>query len=144
MRLYTVNAGYFKLDGGAMFGVVPKSMWYKANPCDDNNMCSWAMRCLLVDTGDSDAIVRGDDAVIRLPRHAARDVRQFRVEFGRLIALDFPRERWLENRVVAQRRKNRLPRQREAQLAIDFDDWFAAASVHIGLLTVRSVSRSLR
>ena len=52
MRLFTINSGYFKLDGGAMFGVVPKSMWYKANPSDDNNMCSWAMRCLLVETGD--------------------------------------------------------------------------------------------
>jgi glyoxylase-like metal-dependent hydrolase (beta-lactamase superfamily II) len=52
MKLYSVNAGHFKLDGGAMFGVVPKSLWNKANPADDNNMCSWAMRCLLVDTGD--------------------------------------------------------------------------------------------
>ncbi len=49
MRLFTVNAGYFKLDGGAMHGVVPKSMWNKANPADENNMCSWAMRCLLIE-----------------------------------------------------------------------------------------------
>lgn len=52
MKLYTVNAGHFKLDGGAMFGVVPKSLWNKANPADDNNMCSWAMRCLLVEHGN--------------------------------------------------------------------------------------------
>lgn len=52
MKLYTVNAGYFKLDGGAMFGVVPKTIWNKANPADDNNMCSWAMRCLLVQHGN--------------------------------------------------------------------------------------------
>src|ERR1051325_5205979 len=52
MRLFTVNAGYFKLDGGAMFGVVPKSMWNKVNPADDNNMCSWAMRCLLIEHGN--------------------------------------------------------------------------------------------
>jgi glyoxylase-like metal-dependent hydrolase (beta-lactamase superfamily II) len=52
MRLFSINAGYFKLDGGAMFGVVPKSMWQKANAADENNMCSWAMRCLLIDTGD--------------------------------------------------------------------------------------------
>jgi glyoxylase-like metal-dependent hydrolase (beta-lactamase superfamily II) len=51
MRLYSVNAGYFKLDGGAMFGVVPKTIWNKLNPADDNNMCSWAMRCLLVEDG---------------------------------------------------------------------------------------------
>ncbi len=51
MRLYSVNAGHFKLDGGAMFGVVPKSIWNKLNPADDNNMCSWAMRCLLIEDG---------------------------------------------------------------------------------------------
>ena len=53
MRLYTVNAGYFKLDGGAMFGVVPKTMWNKANPADADNMCSWAMRCLLIEHGNN-------------------------------------------------------------------------------------------
>lgn len=50
MKLYSVNCGHFKLDGGAMFGVVPKSIWNKLNPADENNMCSWAMRCLLVET----------------------------------------------------------------------------------------------
>ena len=49
MKLYSVNSGHFKLDGGAMFGVVPKSIWSKINPADENNMCSWAMRCLLVE-----------------------------------------------------------------------------------------------
>jgi len=49
MKLYAINAGHFKLDGGAMFGVVPKSMWNKLNPADENNMCNWAMRCLLVE-----------------------------------------------------------------------------------------------
>ena len=52
MKLYTINTGYFKLDGGAMFGVVPKSMWNKLNPSDENNMCSWALRCLLIEDGD--------------------------------------------------------------------------------------------
>lgn len=51
MKIYSVNAGYFKLDGGAMFGVVPKSIWNKLNPSDENNMCSWAMRCLLIEDG---------------------------------------------------------------------------------------------
>jgi len=51
MNLYTINTGFFKLDGGAMFGVVPKSMWNKLNPADDNNMCSWALRCLLIEDG---------------------------------------------------------------------------------------------
>ena len=52
MNLYSINTGYFKLDGGAMFGVVPKSIWNKLNPSDDNNMCSWALRCLLIEDGD--------------------------------------------------------------------------------------------
>ena len=49
MNLYSVNHGYFKLDGGAMFGVVPKSIWNGLNPADDNNMCSWALRSLLIE-----------------------------------------------------------------------------------------------
>lgn len=52
MKLHTIDTGYFKLDGGAMFGVVPKSIWQKLNPADENNMCNWAMRCLLVEDGD--------------------------------------------------------------------------------------------
>jgi len=52
MKLYTINTGYFKLDGGAMFGVVPKSIWNKINPSDVNNMCNWALRCLLVEDGN--------------------------------------------------------------------------------------------
>jgi glyoxylase-like metal-dependent hydrolase (beta-lactamase superfamily II) len=52
MKLYSINTGYFKLDGGAMFGVVPKSIWNKLNPADENNMCSWALRCLLIEDGD--------------------------------------------------------------------------------------------
>ncbi len=57
MRLFSVNAGHFKLDGGAMFGVVPKSMWNKANPADSNNMCSWALRCLLIEHGNNRILV---------------------------------------------------------------------------------------
>ena len=52
MLLYTIETGRFKLDGGAMFGVVPKSIWQKLNPPDENNMCTWSMRCLLVQEGD--------------------------------------------------------------------------------------------
>ena len=50
--LHVINTGYFKLDGGAMFGVVPKSIWNKINPADENNLCNWAMRCLLVEEGN--------------------------------------------------------------------------------------------
>jgi glyoxylase-like metal-dependent hydrolase (beta-lactamase superfamily II) len=50
MNIKVINTGFFKLDGGAMFGVVPKSIWSKVEPADDNNMCTWAMRCLLIET----------------------------------------------------------------------------------------------
>jgi glyoxylase-like metal-dependent hydrolase (beta-lactamase superfamily II) len=49
MKLYCIDTGYFKLDGGAMFGVVPKTMWEKLNPPDAQNMCTWALRCMLVE-----------------------------------------------------------------------------------------------
>ncbi len=52
MTLHTINTGFFKLDGGAMFGVVPKSLWQKINPADEKNLCSWAMRCLLIEDGN--------------------------------------------------------------------------------------------
>nr|MCU0336184.1 MBL fold metallo-hydrolase [Chitinophagaceae bacterium] len=52
MKLYSINAGYFKLDGGAMFGVVPKVIWSKLVPPDEKNLCNWAMRCLLIETGN--------------------------------------------------------------------------------------------
>ncbi|HMF70665.1 MAG TPA: MBL fold metallo-hydrolase [Flavitalea sp.] len=51
MQLYTIDTGYFKLDGGAMFGVVPKSIWNRLQPADSNNLCTWAMRCLLIEDG---------------------------------------------------------------------------------------------
>ena len=52
MKLHSIHAGNFKLDGGAMFGVVPKVIWNKINPADENNLCSWAMRCLLIEDGN--------------------------------------------------------------------------------------------
>lgn len=52
MKLYPINTGHFKLDGGAMFGVVPKALWQRTNPADQNNLCTWAMRSLLVEDGD--------------------------------------------------------------------------------------------
>ncbi|KAB7731425.1 MBL fold metallo-hydrolase [Rudanella paleaurantiibacter] len=54
MTLKTIDTGFFKLDGGAMFGVVPKPLWNKLNPADAQNRCTWAMRCLLVETTDTD------------------------------------------------------------------------------------------
>lgn len=52
MKLYPLNTGNFKLDGGAMFGVVPKTIWQKTNPADQNNMCNWSMRSLLIEDGN--------------------------------------------------------------------------------------------
>ena len=49
MKIHVLHTGFFKLDGGAMFGVVPKSIWNKLNPADENNLCTWAMRCLLIE-----------------------------------------------------------------------------------------------
>ncbi|MEO7309760.1 MAG: MBL fold metallo-hydrolase [Chitinophagaceae bacterium] len=52
MNIFPIHTGNFKLDGGAMFGVVPKGIWNKTNPADANNLCSWAMRCLLIEDGN--------------------------------------------------------------------------------------------
>ncbi len=52
MKLYTIDTELFKLDGGAMFGVVPKTLWNKLNPADENNLCTWAMRLLLIEEGN--------------------------------------------------------------------------------------------
>jgi glyoxylase-like metal-dependent hydrolase (beta-lactamase superfamily II) len=52
MKLHVLNTGMFKLDGGAMFGVVPKSLWQKTNPADEYNMCTWAMRSMLIEDGN--------------------------------------------------------------------------------------------
>jgi len=57
MKIHVINTGNFKLDGGAMFGVVPKTLWSKTNPADENNMCSWAMRCLLIETENQKILI---------------------------------------------------------------------------------------
>ncbi|MBR9998504.1 MAG: MBL fold metallo-hydrolase [Cyclobacteriaceae bacterium] len=57
MELKVIHTGMFKLDGGAMFGVVPKSIWNRINPADENNLCTWAMRCLLIVDGDQIILV---------------------------------------------------------------------------------------
>lgn len=57
MQVYSLETGFFKLDGGAMFGVVPKQLWEKRIPADDNNLCTFAMRCLLVVDGDRKILI---------------------------------------------------------------------------------------
>jgi len=61
MKLYTIDTGFFKLDGGAMFGVVPKSIWQKTNPADEFNLCTWAMRCLLIQ--DEERLILIDNGI---------------------------------------------------------------------------------
>jgi len=57
MQVYSIETGNFKLDGGAMFGVVPKSIWNKLNPADENNLCTWALRCLLIIDGNRKILI---------------------------------------------------------------------------------------
>lgn len=57
MNLYKIECGNFKLDGGAMFGVVPKSLWNKVYPADENNMCNLSTRCLLVESTDRKVLI---------------------------------------------------------------------------------------
>ena len=57
MKISIIETGYFKLDGGAMFGVVPKTIWEKLEKPDDRNLCTWAMRCMLVQTEDRNILI---------------------------------------------------------------------------------------
>lgn len=57
MKISTIHTGFFKLDGGAMFGVVPKQLWQRMNPPDEKNMCTWSMRCLLIEIADRKILV---------------------------------------------------------------------------------------
>ncbi len=52
MKLHAIHTGNLKLDGGTMFGIVPKVLWSKVYPADENNFCTWSMRCLLIEEGD--------------------------------------------------------------------------------------------
>lgn len=61
MRLYSIDTGFFKLDGGAMFGVVPKSIWQRTNPADERNMCTWAARLLLIE--DDERLILVDTGI---------------------------------------------------------------------------------
>ena len=57
MKLHVIDTGLFKLDGGAMFGVVPKSIWSRYQTPDENNLCTWAMRCLLIETDEKRILI---------------------------------------------------------------------------------------
>ncbi|UCG28932.1 MAG: MBL fold metallo-hydrolase [Bacteroidales bacterium] len=57
MKIYSIYIDNFKIDGGAMFGVVPKVLWNKHYPADEDNLCTWALRSVLVDLGDRKILV---------------------------------------------------------------------------------------
>ena len=57
MKIHKIETGNFKLDGGAMFGVVPKTLWNKVYPADENNLCNLSMRCMLVETDDRKILI---------------------------------------------------------------------------------------
>ncbi len=57
MQLHVINTGFLKLDGGSMFGIVPRQLWERLNPPDEKHRCTWALRCLLIDTGERKILV---------------------------------------------------------------------------------------
>jgi len=72
MKLSILQTGKFKLDGGAMFGVVPKTMWQKLVPADENNLCTWSLRCLLIEEGNQKILIDtgvGDKQDERFKKH---------------------------------------------------------------------------
>lgn len=79
MKISVIHTGYFKLDGGAMFGIVPKSLWQKLNPPDEANLCTWAARVMLVETGNRKILIdtgigSKQDAKFRSFFHPTEDV----------------------------------------------------------------------
>lgn len=81
LKLHIIDTGLFKLDGGAMFGVVPKAIWSKTNPADENNLCTWAARCLLIEEKDRLILIdtglgnkQGDSFFKHFYRHGDTDL----------------------------------------------------------------------
>lgn len=87
MKLYKIEAGTFHIDGGAAFGVVPKKVWQKRYPCNDENYCTIQMRCLLIDTGDKKILIdagTGDKQLEYLKYYGFEGVINFEVELGKI------------------------------------------------------------
>lgn len=57
MKIHIIDGGRFELDGGAMFGIVPKNMWNRLNPANENNMCTWALRSILIEAGHKKILI---------------------------------------------------------------------------------------
>lgn len=87
MKLFKIEAGTFHVDGGAAFGVVPKKVWQKRYPCDDENYCKVHMRCLLIDTGSKVILIdtgTGDKQLDYLKYYGFEGVINFETELDKL------------------------------------------------------------
>jgi len=87
MKIYKIESGTFYCDGGAAFGVVPKRVWQKRYPCDEDNFCTMAMRCLLVDTGERLVLVdtgSGTKHLEKLKYYNVSDLVDFETELNTL------------------------------------------------------------
>lgn len=87
MKLFKIEAGTFHVDGGAAFGVVPKRVWQKRYPADENNFCQITMRCLLIDTGDRRILVdtgAGDKQLDYLKYYGFKEVANFDIELEKI------------------------------------------------------------
>lgn len=87
MKLYKIEAGIFHVDGGAIFGVVPKRVWQKRYACDDENFCKMAMRCLLIDTGNKLILIdsgAGDKQLEYLKYYDFKGIVNFETELNKL------------------------------------------------------------
>ena len=87
MKLHKIEAGIFHVDGGAIFGVVPKRVWQKRYACDDENFCQMAMRCLLIDTGEKLILIdsgAGDKQLEYLKYYDFKEVINFETELKKL------------------------------------------------------------
>ena len=87
MKIYKIEAGFFDCDGGAIFGVVPKKVWQKRYPCNEENFCTLAMRCLLIDTGEKLVLIdsgTGDKQLDYLKYYNFKGVVNFELSLQKL------------------------------------------------------------
>ena len=86
-NFHIINTGYFRADGGAMFGPIPKKYWSKRYPCNQNNMCLMAMRCLFIETDNRKILVdcgAGDKQLNKLKYYQPHDLRNLRTEIEKI------------------------------------------------------------
>jgi len=86
IKIHKIEAGYFNADGGACFGVVPKRVWKKRYPCDDDNFCKLTMRCLFIDTGKRKILIdsgTGDKQADYLKLYGMKGIISFEAELNK-------------------------------------------------------------